>query len=122
MTKISSPTWADPSWVVDAVGSRVTCTPAPPNADRDYLVLVQDRPEAEEHLLGQGFVADSKDRYGTSQFVSYRRGDTNALLTDDAVFHHLFKIATMVAMHHNFLNKRDRIKLFQAVLYGNLDG
>lgn len=111
---------------ITAVGSRITCDPAPTNTDADYLVLVADhaafRQVAFDNgyelggslLLGEKFPLDSQDI-----FSSYVKGEVNLIVTMDFTFHMRFLAASSVAKRLNMLVKDDRIALFQAVLYGN---
>ena len=128
---------------VTAVGSRVTCNPAPTDTDADYLVLLMpfdDLPEIEalasmdqrladvHHALKNdgwelgGSRPDNSvldDRKETCIFNSYTKGEINLILTADHEFHRAFLAATVVCKHLNLLEKADRVRLFQAVLYGN---
>lgn len=128
---------------VTAVGSRVTCDPAPTDTDADYLVLVMpfdhlpleqglpamDQRVFEMHnaLTGDGWELGGSrpdnDSHGAltelGSFNSYTKGEINLIITADHAFHRAFLAATVVAKHLNLQDKADRIKLFQAVLYGN---
>ncbi len=105
---------------LNAVGSRITCNPAPTNTDQDYLAL---RPSgrALAWLAENGFVTTTDDTYDglKSEFTSFKKGDVNIIVTVDDTFHSAFMAATHVAKRLNLLNKKDRIALFQAVLYRN---
>lgn len=128
---------------VTAVGSRVTCNPAPTDTDADYLVLLMpfdDLPDHEanaamgerirevhEALKADGWELGGSrpdndtldDRKETCFFNSYTKAEVNLILTADQTFHRSFLAATVVCKDLNLLEKADRIKLFQAVLYGN---
>lgn len=108
------------------VGSQVTCFPAPPieKSDRDYLVLVWSLNRAEKKLSNSGWVIE-RDRtaYGfrNSNFFSARRingTNENLIVTNSKIFFKKFMYATEIATRLNLLEKDDRIKLFQFVLYG----
>lgn len=112
----------------EPVGSRVTCDPPPMNTDYDVLVLVseKDKRHMDEYALPLGYVKggsiDATINYPAtphSRFISYRKGDTNLIVTSDVEFFNRFMAATKVAKQLNLLKKSDRIALFQAVLYGN---
>lgn len=100
------------------VGSRVTCDPAPTDTDIDVLVRVKiRRPDA---VAALGFDLDSSGKHyepSEGQFNSWRRGNLNLIVTDDREFYDRFALATHLAKAFNLLEKRDRIALFQAVLY-----
>lgn len=96
-----------------ATGSRVICDPPPDDTDYDVVVLKV----APIDLTG--WTCESACGEYVPQFVSYRRGKVNLIVTDDAEFYDRFVAATRVAKRLNLLKKEDRIALFQAVLYGN---
>lgn len=121
------------------VGSRISCDPAPTNTDNDVLVLYKSsffnkNPYIKE-LLEDGFVEDTgTGGYGwlyfkegrplfvaTSEFISMHKGELNLILTTDEKFYGRFMMATHIATKLNLLDKRDRIMLFQGILYGNYE-
>ena len=103
-----------------AVSSLVTCSPAPVDTDRDWLVLI--KPGAEKLLPENGFSQDGSPQFYTGNdnggFRSWRKGELNVITTPDNEFFQRFITATALAKRFNLLNKQDRIALFQAVLYG----
>jgi hypothetical protein len=108
-----------------AVGSRVTCVPAPTNTDEDYLALVQT---SERHsILMEALAADNWKLGGSlvlarekkSPFLSFTLGELNLIVTESAYFYERFLVATALAKRLNVLDKEDRKAIFQAVLYGN---
>lgn len=103
-----------------AVGSRVTCNPAPVDTDEDWLVLT--RGDAVLALLDAGFGQDGSPQFYTGNdnggFRSWRRGDLNLITTESSEFYDKFCTASDLAKRFNLLDKSDRIALFQAVLYG----
>lgn len=113
---------------ITAVGSRVTCDPAPTDTDCDWLVLVgdynlgglcQDLMSGGWELGGSDLPDDVNVLPDDSKFLSYTKGDDNLIITTSLNFHRRFLAATAVSKRLNLLNKDDRIALFQAVLYGN---
>jgi hypothetical protein len=112
------------------VGSKVTCKPPPTDTDTDILVKVEDIEVFACHaeLLGYGQshrasrIAPSPPDSGSMAFVSLRREDDNVnlIVTASDEFVRKFLAATSVARRLNLLDKRDRIALFQAVLYANV--
>lgn len=120
---------------VEPCGSRVTCTTHSPDADHDYLVqITRDREglsvrsiEAAvsmvvELLHDAGFKLEGSEHYqqmAANDFMSWRRGDLNLIVTANAAFADRHRAATHVAKHLNLRDKTDRIALFQAVLYAN---
>ena len=118
-----NPEWAKSHWLMVAVGSRVTCDPAPLDTDEDWLILCPDPDASKDHLVNNsGFVIEGNPQFYTGndngQFQSYRLGDINAIVTPSDEFYELFLTATELAKRFNLLEKDDRIALFQAVLYG----
>jgi hypothetical protein len=110
------------------VGSRVTCQPPPLTTDQDVLMLVGAGQLAEtvQHLKRNGYTlegslpADTHNPIGHLElFASLRKGDMNFIVTEDQAFYKRFSTATELAKHLNLMLKDERIRLFQAVLYGN---
>tara|TARA_B100000929_G_scaffold49557_1_gene35975 strand:- start:842 stop:1309 length:468 start_codon:yes stop_codon:yes gene_type:complete len=106
--------------MAEAVGSRVTCNPAPVDTDEDWLVITLVDPEPA--LTAAGFTQDGSPEFYTGNdaggFRSWRKGDLNIVTTQDTEFFDRFMTATYLAKRFNLLRKEDRIALFQAVLYG----
>lgn len=112
-----------------AVGSRVTCDPAPTDTDEDHLVWVwpDDLDATLEALEAAGYreaeayatyAGNARTDWGAN-FLSLRNGEINILLTTSETFFRRFVAASSVAERLNLLDKEDRICLFQAVLYAN---
>lgn len=110
---------------VEPCGSRVTCDPAPTDTDQDYLVQMPNRngtiSKAVSLLSGAGFRWEGGEHYqmAAGDFMSWRLGNINLIVTANANFAQRHRAATYVCKRLNLLNKQDRISLFQAVLYGN---
>ena len=113
--------WALDDWAVEPVGSRVTCNPPPTDTDEDFLVCCFNG-SADSHLKEQGFKQEGSPQFYTGnddgQFKSFRRGETNVIVTPFLEFFEKFRAATHIAKRLNIMAKSDRIALFQAVLYG----
>tara|TARA_R110002153_G_scaffold249706_1_gene406176 strand:- start:387 stop:677 length:291 start_codon:yes stop_codon:yes gene_type:complete len=92
------------------------------DTDEDFLALVPDEDAAWEHLLGMGFETGTDADYDgmASNFISFKRGATNVIVTADADWFCKFMAASHVAKRLNLLKKADRIAVFQAVLYSNI--
>ena len=112
----------------EPVGSRVTCNPPPLDTDVDTLALVTDprgmvdaiqcvTTDAEGYTFDGSIIEDPTQQ--TLRFVSLKKGNDNIILTGCPEFAKRFMAATFVAKSLNLLNKSARIRLFQAVLYGN---
>ena len=100
-------------------GSRYICSPPPMDTDDDTVVLALRG--YEEALIANGFDSQSTDLEYDMQgdFVSWRRGDENFIVTTDEQFYRKFVKATKIAKALNLMEKGDRITLFQAILYNN---
>ena len=110
------------------VGSRVTCNPPVLDTDHDFLCLTLDCREfvnaavRENFVIGGSTPSDEMElRKEQTLFTSMRRklDSVNLIITDSADFAKRFMAATSVAKRLNLRVKKDRIALFQAVLYGN---
>lgn len=99
-----------------ATGSRYICEPAPAT-DHDVVCWVEDL----EKFVGQandiGYEGGGSP-LDESHFVSQRRGEVNLIVTEEERFYRLFVLATNLAKRWNLTDKDDRIRLFQAILYG----
>lgn len=111
---------------VEPCGSRVTCDPAPIDTDQDYLVEVpneHDRISRTVCILSEAdFGWEGGEHYqmaAAGDFMSWRHGEINLIVTANAGFAQRHRAATSVCKRLNLLSKPDRIALFQAVLYGN---
>jgi len=115
----------------ELVGSRITCNPPPVDTDQDVLVYV-DAERANQFVfemenigfvveLGEGYAADALNSEESDRFQSYRLDDVNLIVTVDEKFYKRFAFATAQAKRANLLDKAERIALFQAVLYGNIE-
>ena len=113
---------------VEPCGSRVTCSPPPADTDADYLVQILPGDNGRDtvasvvnELSGAGFQWEGSEHYqdAAGEFMSWRGdGNINLIVTADSVFADKHRTATALCKRLNLLDKRDRISLFQAVLYG----
>lgn len=105
------------------VGSRVTCNPPPTNTDIDILVRVESLAMFTRELLGVGYAGGGsfdESKRGSLDFASFKKGEVNIIATDSDEFIKRFLSASHFAKRFNIMEKKDRISLFQAVLYGNI--
>jgi hypothetical protein len=106
-------------------GSYHICSPQVVDTDKDFVVLVEDITDAQVVLEIAGYKysgdetyeVDSGDDAGT--FTCFRKDSTNLIVTANEEFYNLWLEATALAKAMNLLNKEQRIRLFQYVLYGN---
>lgn len=113
------------------VGSRITCNPPPTDTDEDFLVLATDFQSLVEDLLDQGYTVCGEEDYvmpieehmecDVDFFQSFRKGDTNLIVTQSEWFFKDFLRATEIAKQANLLKKENRVVLFQWVLYDAYD-
>lgn len=113
---------------ISAAGSRITCAPFSENSDHDYLVYAED-----EGILSHVIAILSNgafEREGNSQhyqdcgegFMSWRKDMLNLIVSKNPDFVAKHKLATALCKRFNLLRKSDRIALFQAILYSNVEG
>lgn len=111
--------------VVTPCGSRVTCKPEPAFSDYDYLVVAPDAralSQAVSIMSSHGFMWEGSEHYqnaAASGFMSWRFGEVNLIVTRDQEFARKHEVATKLCTRLNLMNKKDRIAVFQAVLYTN---
>lgn len=108
-------------------GSRVTCSPPPDNSDEDWLVVIpphrQNVADAVGHLSSQGYQWEGSEHYqdaAASDFMSWRKGAVNLIVTASEQFATRHRAATALCKRLNLMSKQDRIAVFQAVLYANI--
>ena len=107
-------------------GSKFVCDPPVMTTDEDYLVFAVNKIHAELEALG--YASDSDNTQPSSRptveddvdwrFESWRRGSINLIVTTAEEFAKKHEAATRVCKKLNLLDKRDRIMIYQAVLYG----
>lgn len=107
---------------IHPTGSRVICEKPPENSDYDYLVLYTGwrLKKLEEYLGTLGFRCDTLKgsyRIGTGPFDSWRYKDINILVTRNRKFFKSWINATELAKGLKLNEKKDRIYLFQRMLY-----
>lgn len=114
-------------YVIDyrPTGSWVMCDPPVLNTDKDYIILVNDfYSYAEELRDDYGFECTTGEYpvpvEDASQFSTFRRGDINLIVTERKQFFDDFCDATELSTALNLLDKKQRIILFQYVLYWHL--
>ena len=101
------------------VGSRVTCNPPPIDTDCDWLVLDDQYQGVREMLLYESdFMESDEDEYAQMEdFCSLRKGEHNVIICYDKGFYNSFLKATDRAKELNLLDKKDRVKLFNNIMY-----
>jgi hypothetical protein len=108
-------------------GSRVTCVPPPTDTDRDVLVLCGGDGALSwlhSYLTEEGFKWEGdREHYQNvatqdDTFLSFRRGELNLIVTRSPIFATRHRAATQLCKQINVLDKDERIKIFQQVLYG----
>lgn len=119
-----------PDWLrgkATPCGSRETCDPPPVDTDADFLVLVfpgHDLAGVITRLSSDGWTWEgSSEHYQNvagEGFMSWRKGETNLIVTASEAFHARHVAATAVCKRLNLLDKEDRKAVFTAVLYGGV--
>ena len=102
-------------------GSRYICSPAPTTTDEDYIALMPPGMEMALEVAGFETTTDPDKYADLPQFISFRRGEFNVIVTNDKDFYSLFVEATEKAKSLNLLNKADRISLFRSIIYGEVE-
>ena len=101
-------------------GSNYICNPPVTNTDIDQMFLVSNLTETKEALIMDGWVicgTDKGDLYPDdySDWLAFRKGNNNALCTNNVDYYLKFYKATELAKKQNLLNKQDRINLFSKI-------
>lgn len=105
-------------------GSTYICSPAPENTDIDYLVFCKTGQVFNDvfaYLTGEHFNLDCGDHYqnqANNTFFSLSQKPINYIVTKNYAFAENHKIATEVCKSLNVLDKKMRLIVFQAILYG----
>jgi len=104
---------------MEYVGSRITCSPPPTDTDEDVLLLTDNIDTLIADCIEVGFRWDGDvTKSYPDSFVSLRNGTMNLIITDNEEFFKKFMLATHVCKSLNVTPKRNRITVFQAILYG----
>lgn len=104
-------------WVMDfhITGSVYICDPPVLETDLDYVVRVLDIKSVKQVLQADGWkVGGSKIG---KDFTAFRKGKVNLICTQNEEFYKNYIIATQSCKKLNLLDKQDRIKLFDAIIY-----
>lgn len=97
-------------------GSNYICNPPVTNTDIDTMYYVYNMPLASEWLEQHGWIRSGVNEYATDAWRSYRKGNLNALITNDITHYAKFYHATELAKSMNLLDKEDRIALFNMIM------
>lgn len=96
-------------------GSRYICNPPVLDTDKDTVILIDGYEDWQSLLEDEGW-EPCGDYNNNGNFVAYRKGEENYIITEDKEYYMRYVYATRAAKAVNLLNKEDRIKLFEAVL------
>jgi len=120
-----------PGVVITPCGSRVTCNPPVLDTDADYLVFVCPTFEKSannclsdlvKYFDQNGFIWEGSEHYqdmSENSFTSWRKDNINLIVTKNYNFCKNHINATALCKALNLLDKRDRVTVFQAILYGS---
>ena len=118
----------DASCNVEMCGSKVTCDPPPEGTDTDYRVEVPDNDKTVNLVVNllhtAGFEWESNEHYQLAArdgFMSWRRDDVNFIVIANPELNRRHRLATELCRKLNLMKKADRIMVFQAILYDNVD-
>lgn len=104
-------------------GSHYICNPPVTDTDIDFVCFTNDIGQTFEMLTNGGWThtnPDDIDKYHgmEKEFLTFRRGNYNLIVTELKSFYSSFVDATEDAKKKNILDKQERIKLFRYYLYG----
>lgn len=102
-------------------GSSVICDPPVLDSDIDYVICTARFVEFDKFIVDAGFRNTSGDaeEYVLQEdgFTCYRRNNINLIVTESYDLYLKRVSATGLAKKLNLLKKKDRIALFQYILY-----
>lgn len=106
----------------EATGSRVICNPPVLDTDADFIVITKDIEKFRYLAKEEGYVTTASEEYefAETDFMCFRRGEVNLIVTTSFNFFDRWNLATELATRFNLLNKIDRKDLFSAILTGEL--
>lgn len=94
-------------------GSNYICNPPVTDTDIDEMFLVRSIDHAMDVLESNGWkLCGNEEGYGDTQWLAFRKGKYNALITSSTTYFNNFLKATEEAKKRNLLDKKDRIALF----------
>lgn len=96
-------------------GSRYICNPAPTDTDNDTVILVNGFYDYQQMLRDDGWEDCGKQYEMVGEFVAFRKGEENYIITENPDWFQTYIRATEGAKALNLLKKEDRITLFHAV-------
>uniref|UniRef100_A0A6C0JWT4 Nucleotidyltransferase n=1 Tax=viral metagenome TaxID=1070528 RepID=A0A6C0JWT4_9ZZZZ len=103
-------------------GSSVICDPPVLDTDIDYIICTPSFSAFDKFVVDAGFRYTSNDEEGyvlqNNGFFCYRRDNLNLIVTESNDWYLKWVAATKLAKKLNLLQKKDRIILFQYILYG----
>jgi hypothetical protein len=107
---------------IQATGSRVICNPPVLDTDEDYVVLTKDIHAFMLKAKADGFTSSAREEYEfhDTDFMCFRKGELNLIVTTSLDFYTRWKLATLLATRFNLLVKQDRRDLFSVILHGEL--
>lgn len=95
-------------------GSRIICNPPVLDTDEDWYVLINDYKEFDE-VLDSGYTEPGKDDkydHAEGEFVTYRKGTINLIVTTHRDFFLSGFLSTALCQQMNALSKDLRINVF----------
>jgi hypothetical protein len=116
-------------------GSRFVCDPPTRDTDIDFFFYVDNLKAKELEILlkDHGFdVVDNLDNFTSSRpswgeanddhrFTSWHKDKINLVVTSSEVFAQRHITATRICKKLNLLDKKDRVMIYKAVLYGEFN-
>ena len=113
-------------WPVTPTGSNYICPDNPNNDDEDFLIQVHGSEESVRFALSSlsklGYEFHSNIHYQdlANDFISFKKGTINLIVTRSLAFAEKWRAATNICKVLNVTEKEMRIKLFRAALYNEV--
>ena len=100
-------------------GSRVMCSPPVLDTDLDVVLLVECSGDVVLAIKNLGYTLTSDATYGAplDEFVCFRKGDVNLIVTCDVEGFRRWGLATRWCTELNLQSKTDRAAFFTLVRY-----
>lgn len=101
-------------------GSREICDPPVMDTDVDIVALdVKHELGSALRKCGYKQTTPTQEGYDETDFITYRNGEVNLIVVHDKGSFSAWIAATAAAKQLNIKSKKERVRLFQGVLYGN---
>ena len=104
---------------IEMVGSQAIPGAATEMSDTDWLILTYDRGALLAHLQSKGYERGDGG-YPLKDFISLRKGMSNALVVWEESYFNRFIDACVLAKRLKLMDREHRVILHKYILYGKL--